>query len=99
MEVEAVNVAGARVGDQILLRIESGAVLKVSFLLYIFPVLLMLVGAVIGQALAPSLDLNPSGLSAGVGIGCFVLSFFLIRRTGNRLAGQQAYRPRVIRII
>ena len=37
MEVEAVNVAGARVGDQILLRIESGAVLKVSFLLYIFP--------------------------------------------------------------
>jgi sigma-E factor negative regulatory protein RseC len=99
MEVEAVNVAGARVGDQILLRVETGAVLKVSFLLYVFPILLMLAGAVVGQVLAPSLDLNPSALSAAVGVGCFLLSFFLIRRTGNHLARQKSYRPRVVRII
>ena len=99
MEVEAVNVAGAKVGDQILLRIGSAAVLKVSFLLYVFPILVMLVGAIIGQVLAPSLDMNPSGLSAAVGVSCFVLSFILIRRTGNRMAQQKSYRPRVIRII
>ena len=99
MEVEAVNVAGARVGDQILLRIASGAVLKVSFLLYVFPVLLMLVGAVVGQVLAPSFGVNPSGLSAGVGVGFFLFSVILIRRTGDRLARQKSYRPRVIRII
>ena len=99
MEVEAVNVAGAKVGDQILLRIGSAAVLKVSFLLYLFPILLMLAGAIIGQVLAPSFDMNPSGLSASVRVGCFVLSFILIRRTGNRLAQQKSYRPRVIRII
>ena len=97
--MEALNVAGARVGDQILLRIESGAVLKVSFLLYVLPVLIMLAGAVIGQSLGPSLGLNPSGLSAAVGVGCFLMSFVLIRRTGNRLAKQKSYRPRVIRII
>jgi sigma-E factor negative regulatory protein RseC len=99
MEVEAVNVAGARVGDQILLRVDTGAVLKVSFLLYVFPILLMLAGAVVGQVLAPSFDLNPSALSAVVGVGCFLMSFFLIRLTGNRLAKQKSYRPRVIRII
>ena len=99
MEVEAVNVAGARVGDQILLRINSGAVLKVSFLLYVFPILLMLAGAVAGQLLAPSFGMNPSGLSAAVGVGCFLFSFILIRRTGSRLARQKSYRPRVIRVI
>lgn len=99
MEVEAVNVAGAKVGDQILLRIGSGAVLKVSFLLYVFPILLMLAGAVVGQVLAPSFDINPSGLSATVGMSFFLFSFFLIRRTGDRLARQKSYRPRVIRII
>ena len=99
MEVQALNVAGAQVGDRILLQIETGAVLKVSFLLYVFPILLMLAGAVVGQVLAPVFDLNPSGLSAAAGLGCFLFSFFLIRRTGNRLASQKTYRPRVVRII
>jgi sigma-E factor negative regulatory protein RseC len=99
MEVEAINDVGARVGDQILLSIKSTTVLKVSFLLYIFPIILMLIGAVIGQNLAPLFNLNPSGLSAALGISCFIISFVLIRFTGNRLAEKKEYRPHIVRII
>jgi sigma-E factor negative regulatory protein RseC len=98
MEVEAINDVGARVGDQILLSIKSATVLKVSFLLYIFPILLMLVGAVIGQNVAPIFSLNPSGLSAALGITCFIISFILIRFTGTRLAEKKEYRPHIVRI-
>jgi sigma-E factor negative regulatory protein RseC len=99
MEVAAINDVGARVGDQILLSIKSTTVLKVSFMLYIFPILLMLIGAVIGQNLAPLFNLNPSGLSAALGISCFIISFVLIRLTGNRLAEKKEYRPHIVRII
>jgi len=36
MEVEAINLAGAAIGDQVVVSIESAALLKTSFLLYVF---------------------------------------------------------------
>ena len=45
MEVDAVNSVGAQVGDRIMLYFETGSLLKATFLLYIFPILCMLLGA------------------------------------------------------
>ena len=99
MEVEAINAANARVGDRILLNVESSALLKVSFLLYIFPVLLMLAGAVIGEKIAPMVGTDPSLLSALLGFVSFGVAFVLIRLTHLRMARKECYRPRIVRIL
>jgi sigma-E factor negative regulatory protein RseC len=99
MEVEAVDTVGAKVGDRILIGIETGKLLKVSFMLYIFPVLLMLAGAVVGQQAAPALGLNPDALAVAVGIGSFLVAFIIIRSRSRRMARTDCYRPRVIRIL
>ena len=41
-EVEAINAADARVGDRIQVVIGTGAMLKATFLLYLFPIICML---------------------------------------------------------
>jgi sigma-E factor negative regulatory protein RseC len=63
MEVNAINEAGARVGDRIVLSFDTSSLLKATFLLYVFPILLLIIGAGIGQGTAPYFNFNPSAFS------------------------------------
>ena len=56
MEVEAINTAGARIGDRVVIGFETASLLKASFLLYVFPILGLILGAFIGQTAAPLLN-------------------------------------------
>jgi sigma-E factor negative regulatory protein RseC len=87
------------VGDRIVLNVTSSALLKVSFLLYVFPILLMIVGAVIGQNLGPRLQMDPSTLSLLTGLLFFLMAFVIVRLRSNRMGQKDEYRPRIIRII
>jgi sigma-E factor negative regulatory protein RseC len=87
------------VGDRIVLSVSSAAVLKVSFLLYVFPILLMIVGAVIGQNLGPRLQMDPSILSLLTGLLFFLMAFVFVRLGSNRMGKRDEYRPRIVRII
>ncbi len=98
MEVEALNSADARVGDRIVLKIETASLLKASFLLYVFPILAMIAGAVLGQALAVMRGTDPSGLSALFGFLFFALAFLVIRITGRRLSKNASYKPSIVKI-
>lgn len=86
-------------GDRIVLSVSSAAVLKVSFLLYVFPILLMIVGAVIGQNLGPRLQMDPSMLSLLTGLLFFLMAFVFVRLGSNRMGKRDEYRPRIVRII
>ena len=86
-------------GDRIVLSVSSSAVLKVSFLLYVFPILLMIVGAVIGQNLGPRLQMDPSMLSLLTGLLFFLMAFVFVRLGSNRMGKKDEYRPRIVRII
>lgn len=99
MEVKAINVAGAKVGDRIVLSFETSSLLKATFLLYVFPILLLIIGAVIGQEVAPGLNFNPSGFSAIVGFSFFFAAVLIVKATANKLAKKNEYRPKVIKII
>ena len=99
MEVQAINIAGAVIGDRVVIGFETSSLLKASFLIYIFPVLGLIVGAAIGQEMAPMTGLNASAASPLAGLLFFFLTFLIIRRKGNQLAKQNQYRPKVIRIV
>lgn len=98
MEVEALNPVGAREGDRVILSFRSTSLFKLSFLIYIFPVLAMIAGAVAGENAAPNYGLSESAASV---IGCFLAfgaAFLLVRLIGDRISGKETYRPKIIRI-
>ena len=98
-EVEAINVAGAREGDRILLLFETSSLLKATFLLYVFPILLLVIGAVLGQTMASRLDFSPSGLSLLTGFSFFLAAVLIVKTLANKMARKQEYRPKVIKIL
>lgn len=97
-EVEAIDELGVRVGDRVVVGFHAGSLVKVSMLLYLFPVVCMIVGAVIGQQMAPGYDMDESAASAIGAFLFFLLSFICIRLTGNRLTGNRKYQARILRI-
>jgi sigma-E factor negative regulatory protein RseC len=98
MEVEAINTAGAKEGDVVVLSFSSSSLLKATFLLYVFPVLCMLAGAIFGNETAPYFNYSPSGFSAVSGFFCFFVSLLIVKTLGNRLADNKKYRPEIIRV-
>jgi len=98
MEVEVINVAGASIGDQVVIRFETSSLLKATFLLYVFPILCMFAGALIGQEIASVIQLGVSASSAIFGFLFFLVSIVFIKIKANKMGGQDQYRPRIIRI-
>jgi sigma-E factor negative regulatory protein RseC len=99
VEVKAINEAGAKVGDRIVLSFKASSLLKATFLLYVFPILLLIIGATVGQEMAPKFDFNPSGFSAIMGFSFFFASLLIIKTTANKLARKNEYRPKIIKIL
>lgn len=98
MLVEAENPAHARTGDRVVISFATGPLLKATFLIYIFPILCMLVGAGIGQAMGPTIDVNPSVSAAILGFSALFLALGFMKKKGNQLAGRDDYKPKIIRI-
>jgi len=99
MKVKAINLAGAKVGDPIVLYLQTGAMLRATFLLYVFPIICMIIGAVAGQKIAPMLGYSPSVMSVFVGLLLFVIAVLVIKIRSDSMAGKQEYQPKIIRIL
>ena len=99
MEVQAINAAGGQVGDRVVLSFDTSSLLKASFLLYVFPIICMLLGAFAGMQVAPAVNFDTSIVSAICAFLFFGLSFLFVKSTGNRMAQKDEYRPKIIRIL
>ncbi|MEW6258400.1 MAG: SoxR reducing system RseC family protein [Thermodesulfobacteriota bacterium] len=99
MEVEAVNVADASVGDRVQIAIESKTLLSAAFLLYVLPIVAMAIGAALGDDWGPKLGYDPTLTSIVLGMGAFVVAFCIVRWHANRKASGNAYRPRIVRVV
>lgn len=99
MRVEAINLANARSGDRVVISFETASLLKATFLLYVFPILWMIGGAVIGQSLAPRFQMDVSVLSALFAFGFLFAAVAFVKITGNKMARKSAYQPKIVRVI
>ncbi len=97
-EVTAVNLAGAHPGDAVTVGFESGSLIKISMLLYLFPVICMIAGAILGAHLAPGYGMEESSAAALFSFGAFFVSFVCIRLASGRISGDAKYQAKVIRI-
>ncbi|MBN1350535.1 SoxR reducing system RseC family protein [candidate division KSB1 bacterium] len=72
------NSAAAQVGDLVEIDINPKSVVKASFLIFIFPIIAMILGYVLGKHLSSHLGISaePSGIIGSV--ACLALSFLAI---------------------
>ena len=98
-EVKAINTAGASVGDRIVLSFETASLLKATFLIYIFPIILLIVGAALGQALAPFMRLGSTALSVLLGFAFFFAALLIVKARANKMARKNEYQPKITKIL
>ncbi len=98
MEFEASNPAGAQVGDTVDVEMKTGMLLLLTFFLYVFPILLLFAGALIGNYLAPRFKTDPSHLAAFFGFAFFIAAFGVVKLKDRQAARTGKYRPVIIRI-
>ncbi len=99
VEVEAINSAGAKVDDRVTISFETSSLLKVSFLVYMVPVLFLILGVVIGDKIAAILNYDQSIFSMLTGFLFLFAAFFVVKTKGKDLSQKEAYQPKIIRIL
>ena len=98
-EVDAINIANAKTGDLIQISMDTSALLKATFLLYLFPIICMLGGGIAGNTFGISLGADPSLISASAAVICFAAAMLFVRTQAGRMALKLEYRPKITRIL
>ena len=99
VEVEAINAVGAKVDDRVTISFETSSLLKVSFLVYMVPVLFLILGVVVGDNIARIFNYDQSIFSVLVGFLFLFAAFFFVKAKGKELSIKEAYQPKIIRIL
>lgn len=99
VEIEAINTVGAKIDDRVTISFETSSLLKVSFLVYMVPVLFLILGVVIGDKIAPMLNYDQTIFSIVVGFLFLVAAFFFVKAKGKVLSTKEEYKPKIIRIL
>ena len=84
--VWATDPLGVRPGERVVIGIPEGSVLRASLLVYLVPVAALVLGAVLGNALAPSLGWSTDLGAAGLGLACMTLALLGSRYLGGKSA-------------
>lgn len=81
MEIEALNQAGAKVGQRVKITVKSITYMKGTLLVYGLPALFLVLGAVIGKELMSKVfpGADPDVLSAVFGFGACAISFIIVK--------------------
>ena len=97
--MKVLNPIDARVGDQVVLGLEEGALLRGSLAVYIVPLLAMLAGGLLGEVLAPSLSLEHGSeyLSLTASFTGLAAGFFWVRRFGRRMMNNHRFMAVIVR--
>ena len=99
MIVEVNNDVHAKVGDQVELSVPEGTVIKLSLIVYLFPIIALLIGAFLGSAIGASLHVNSSLIAViGGGLGVIIVFIALKKYEKNeRFRGR--YQTRMTRVM
>ena len=89
----------AQVGEHVKYAVDSFALLKLSFLLYVFPILCLLAGALVGNLVAAKRALDPSLWAFGIGVVFFATAFIILKIVDRRLALKSHYQPKIVKVL
>jgi sigma-E factor negative regulatory protein RseC len=99
IEIEVANPVHAEPGDTVMVAFKTGQILWLSFLLYIFPVIALVAGALVGDSIvAPNMGGDPSIYAAVFAFLCFALAMTAIKLKDRRAKVSGRYQPVIVRI-
>jgi sigma-E factor negative regulatory protein RseC len=98
MEVEAINRVNAEIGDLVVVSSKTSQLFLLSFFLYVFPIIVLIIGALIGDHLARSSGGNPSTYAALIGFTFFFAAIGIVKLKDRKARKTGQYRPEIIRI-
>jgi len=78
---------------------KTSSLLKATFLVYIFPILFLILGAGLGYKLGSVFDISLSAASAICGFLFFFIAVWLLKRKANALAHKDDYQPKIVKIL
>jgi len=96
VEVRARNTVGAEVGDVVTISIKGSSLLKVSFLVYMVPILALIGGAVLGYSLSGVVSVDQNLLVGLFGLLAFSGAFIWVRKKAQRLSSRNEFVPEII---
>jgi sigma-E factor negative regulatory protein RseC len=85
----------SRLGDEVIIGIEEGAVLRGSVAVYILPLLLVFTGALVAPSVAPHLNPDFAAIS-GAAIG-FIIGVIWLLAFNQRVTDNPHYQPIILR--
>ena len=92
--VRAIAEPGLRPGDEVIVGLAEGALLRGALLVYLLPQVLLLAGALLGQTVFAGAGEEPVVALGIVGLG---LGFLLVRVLSRRLRHDSRFQPVVLR--
>jgi sigma-E factor negative regulatory protein RseC len=99
MRIEVANELGAREGDRVEITIPAASVLKLSFLVYLVPVVALVAGAYGGSLWAEGRAGDPTLYAVAAGVLAMIGSFFIAKRFEQTASEPSSgYQPRMSRI-
>ncbi len=97
MTVTVKNTLGVQTGDRVVIGLDTKPMVILSFLLYVFPIILLIIGALIGDSLAPLLEMDRSLCAMILGFSFFGAAFLIIRKKQAGLALKDEFKPFLVR--
>ncbi|MBF0201045.1 MAG: SoxR reducing system RseC family protein [Desulfamplus sp.] len=93
MTVKIENSLNASAGDHVVVGFRTAPLLKITFMLYILPVILLITGAAAGDKLAAIINTDPSVTALIAGGISLVIAFVIIRLINNSLKDKKEFQP------
>jgi sigma-E factor negative regulatory protein RseC len=98
MHFKVKNTLNVSKGDRVVVGVQTKPLLFLTFMLYVFPIFLLLIGAVAGHNIAPTLKVDQNLTSMFSGFILFFLAIFIIKIINNKAADNWKYKPFLVKI-
>ena len=94
-EITARNIVGAEVGDIVTISMAGTSLVKVSFLVYMLPILALIGGIVLGHWLSMVIPVNENILVGVFGLFGFSGTFVWLKKKGDSLSNKPGFVPEI----
>lgn len=84
----------AEVGDRVSVRLPEGKLLRLSVLVYVFPLMALILGLIIGGIVAPGKE----SVMLLLGLGLMALSFAVVKLADKKIGQKAGWSPEIIEV-
>lgn len=97
--IKVLNPVGAKPGDVVIVGLQESALLWGSLAIYLVPLLLMIIGAVVGRTAVVNLGFEANdGVAAIAGLAGLGLGFAWVKLFSSKVSRDNRYQPIILRV-